>query len=96
MTSPLFDIPNFLLAAALYTVIGRYILALMFKADSQLVIWRVFVQVTDPVIGAVRAITPRIVPDGLVMIFTIIWLIILRMLWFLAAFMFGFAPKLVG
>lgn len=96
MTSPLFDIPNFLLAAAMYTVLGRYILALLFKPDSQTVIWRVFVQVTNPVIGAVRAVTPLIVPDGLVMIFTLVWLVILRMLWFLLAFMFGFAPKLAG
>ncbi|MGL4324007.1 MAG: hypothetical protein ACRCTD_08180 [Beijerinckiaceae bacterium] len=93
MNNLLFDIPNFLLAAAMYTVIGRYILAVFFKPDSQLVIWRVFAQVTDPIIGAVRAITPKMVPDGLVMVFTIVWLFILRMVWFLAAFMFGFAPK---
>lgn len=96
MNEVFFTVPNFLLAAAMYTVLGRYILALLFKQDSQQVIWRVFAQVTDPVIGIVRALTPRIVPDGVVMIFTIFWLLILRMVLFLLAVMFGFAPRVGG
>lgn len=85
--------PNLLLAAMLYTLIGRYILSLLFKPDSDKVIWRVFAQVTDPVLGAVRTITPAIVPNGLVMIAAIFWLVILRMLWLLIAAMFGFLPR---
>ncbi|MGQ3354253.1 MAG: YggT family protein [Phreatobacter sp.] len=85
--------PNLLLAAMLYTLIGRYILSLLFKPDSDKVIWRVFAQITDPVLGAVRTITPAIVPNGLVMIAAIFWLVILRMLWLLIAAMFGFLPK---
>jgi uncharacterized protein YggT (Ycf19 family) len=96
MNELFFTVPNFVLAAAMYTVLGRYIMALFFKPDSQQVIWRVFAQVTDPVIGAVRAITPRLVPDGLVMIFTLFWLLILRMMLFLVAVMFGFAPRIGG
>jgi uncharacterized protein YggT (Ycf19 family) len=88
--------PNLLLAAMLYTLIGRYLLSLLFKPDSDKVIWRVFAQITDPVLGAVRAITPALVPNGLVMIATIFWLVILRMLWLLIAAMFGFLPKVGG
>lgn len=88
--------PNLLLAALLYTLVGRYILSLLFKPDSDKVIWRVFAQVTDPVLRSVRTITPAIVPNGLVMIATIFWLIILRMLWLLIAAMFGFLPKVGG
>lgn len=96
MNELLFTVPNFLLAAAMYTVLGRYILALLFKPDSQQVIWRVFAQVTNPVIGVVRAVTPRIVPDGVVMIFTLFWLLMLRMVLFLLAVMYGFAPRVGG
>lgn len=88
--------PNLLLAALLYTLVGRYILSLLFKPDSDKVIWRVFAQVTDPVLRTVRTITPAIVPNGLVMIATIFWLVILRMLWLLIAAMFGFLPKVGG
>lgn len=69
---------NLLLAAAMYTLIGRYILSLFFKPDSQAVIWRVFQQVTDPIIRAVRAITPRIVDDRLVPILAVVWMLLLR------------------
>jgi YggT family protein len=85
--------PNLVLAALLYTLIGRYILSLLFKPDSDKVIWRVFAQVTDPVLGAVRTITPAVVPNGLVMVAAIFWLIILRMLWLLVAAMWGFLPR---
>ncbi len=88
--------PNLVLAAMLYTLVGRFILSLLFKPDSDKVIWRVFAQVTDPVLHAVRAITPAVVPNGLVMIATIFWLIILRMLWLLIAAMYGFLPKVGG
>jgi YggT family protein len=88
--------PNLLLAAMLYTLVGRFLLSLLFKPDSDKVIWRVFAQVTDPVLRFVRAITPAVVPNGLVMIATIFWLIILRMLWLLIAAMFGFLPKVGG
>lgn len=88
--------PNLLLAAMLYTLVGRFLLSLLFKPDSDKVIWRVFAQVTDPVLLFVRTITPAVVPNGLVMIATIFWLIILRMLWLLIAAMFGFLPKVGG
>jgi uncharacterized protein YggT (Ycf19 family) len=92
----LFHGPNMLLAALLYTLLGRYILGLFFRQNSDLVIWRVFRQVTDPVLHAARAVTPAIVPDAAVMLFAAVWLIALRMAWFLAAAMYGFLPGLAG
>lgn len=88
--------PNLVLAALLYTLLGRFILSLLFKPDSDKVIWRVFAQVTDPVLRSVRTITPAVVPNGLVMIASIFWLLILRMLWLLIAAMYGFLPKVGG
>jgi uncharacterized protein YggT (Ycf19 family) len=92
----LFTIPNFALAAALYTIIGRYVLSLIFKPDSDKVIWRVFSQITDPVLKAVRGITPAMVPNGLVMVFSIFWLLLARIILLVAAIVFGFLPGLGG
>ncbi|MFM9973971.1 MAG: hypothetical protein ACKVON_05270 [Beijerinckiaceae bacterium] len=92
----LFTIPNFALAAALYTLLGRYLLSLMFKPDSELVIWRVFCQITDPVLKAVRIVTPGMVPNGMVMLFSVFWLLLARILLLVAAIIFGFVPKLGG
>ncbi|PPD14681.1 MAG: YggT family protein [Methylobacterium sp.] len=89
----LYNGPNMVISILLYTLIGRYMLSLFFRPQSELVIWRVFCQVTDPVLHAVRAITPRIVAPGLVMIFAVFWLIILRILWLLIAVMYGFLPQ---
>ncbi|MGL5447376.1 MAG: YggT family protein [Rhabdaerophilum sp.] len=89
----LYNGPNMLLSILLYTLIGRYLLSLVFRPQSELVIWRVFCQVTDPVLNAVRAVTPKIVPPGLVMIFAVFWLILLRIVWLIVAVMYGFLPQ---
>jgi YGGT family len=89
----LYTIPNFILAAAMYTLIGRYILSLLFKPDSDKVIWRVFAQITDPILHLVRALTPALVPNGLVMVFAVIWLVLARVLWLIVAIVFSFAPQ---
>jgi uncharacterized protein YggT (Ycf19 family) len=92
----LFTIPNFALAAALYTLLGRYVLSLIFKPDSDTVIWRVFSQITNPVLNAVRIITPAMVPNGMVMLFSVFWLLLARVLLLMTAIIFGFVPKLGG
>jgi YggT family protein len=79
-----FHLPNLLMAAMIYTLIGRYVLELFFRGQSPVIV-TVFRAVTDPVVKAVRAITPQIVPDGLVVVFTMAWLMALRLFWFLTA-----------
>jgi uncharacterized protein YggT (Ycf19 family) len=88
----LYNGPNMVLAILLYTLLGRYILSLVFRPNSELVIWRVFCQVTDPVLFAVRAVTPAVVAPGLLMIFAVFWLILLRIGWLIVAAMYGFLP----
>ncbi len=78
-----FHIPNLALAALVYTLLGRYVLGLFFKADSEAVMLKVFRSITDPILNGVRAITPAVVPNGLVLVFAVLWLIALRMFWFL-------------
>ncbi len=85
-----FHLPNLLLAAMIYTLIGRYLLELVFARRNQdAVILKVFRTVTDPVVGLVRFITPAVVPDGVVVVFSVLWLFALRMFWFLTAVAMG-------
>jgi YggT family protein len=76
----LFTLPNYLLAAAMYTLMGRFLLSLVFKPNSELVIWRVFCQLTDPILHTVRTLTPAMVPSGLVMVLAIVWMLLLRLM----------------
>lgn len=88
----LFHIPNIVLAAALYTLIGRFLLSLFFRPQSELVIWRVFCQITNPLLHTIRAVTPALVPDGMLYLFGVIWILILRIALLLIATMYGFLP----
>jgi uncharacterized protein YggT (Ycf19 family) len=94
MTFWLFHLPNMFLAAALYTLLGRYVLSLFFKPESDKVIWRVFCQVTNPILRFVRFFTPAVVPNGFVMVLAIFWMIMLRIFLILAAIQFGIVGKL--
>jgi len=80
-----FHLPNLAMAALIYTLMGRYVLELFFARNQEAVILKVFRSVTNPVVNLTRFVTPRIVPDGVVVVFAILWLFALRMFWFLTA-----------
>lgn len=92
----IFQLPNMLLAIAIYTLLGRYVLSLFFKPDSPLVFWTVFRQVTDPLIGAAEVITPKLVPRPLVCLLAVIWLILARIALFLLIRSLGLLPVVTG
>ena len=87
-----FHVPNLILAALMYTLIGRYILSLFLSNDK--VIVRVFSSVTDPILKAVAAITPRVVPNGVILLFAIVWLFAARIALFLGLALMGVRPRL--
>lgn len=89
-----FHVPNLILAALIYSLIGRYVLELFFARNQNAVILKVFRQVTGPVVRAVRTITPAIVPDGLVVVLAIVWLMALRMFLYLTIIAAGVKPFL--
>ncbi len=89
-----FHVPNLAMAALVYTLIGRYVLEILFSKRPDAVILKVFRTITDPFVGLVRAITPRIVPDGLVVVLAIGWLMALRMFWFLTCVAAGMRPNI--
>ena len=73
-----FQLPNYLLAAVMYSLLGRFLLSLFLAPDSQNYIYRAFVRITDPVLAPVRFITPVMVPHMLVIIFAALWTLVLR------------------
>ena len=91
-----FHLPNLFLAALMYTLLGRLLLSPLFPPGSQAVVWRVFCQVTDPVLRAVGVITPRMVPPMLVLAFAVVWCLFLRMVLLIGLAGAGLAPRAIG
>jgi YggT family protein len=66
-----FHVPNLIMAALVYTLIGHFVLAVVFgyfkRTDA--VILKVFGSIVRPVLKSVRFVTPAIVPDGIIPVF---------------------------
>jgi YGGT family len=75
-----YHLPNFILAALMYTLLGRVLLSMFLDADSTNYIWRFFCRVTDPVVAAVAFVTPREAPTIVLWLFGFVWLFWLRVL----------------
>jgi YggT family protein len=87
-----FHLPNFVLAALMYTLLGRALLGLIVSPDSSNYIWRFFCRITDPVVSAVTFVTPRATAPVVVWLFAVVWLFWLRV-FLLAAFLLLGAPR---
>jgi YggT family protein len=77
-----YHLPNLILAALIWLLIGRLVLSLVLGRGNAVV--RLIEAVTSPVVQAVGAITPRLVPAGLVIVFAIAWLLAARIALFVA------------
>jgi uncharacterized protein YggT (Ycf19 family) len=73
-----FHLPNFILAALMYTMLGRALLGLMVQPDSQNYIWRAFCRLTDPVVAVITPVTPKATAPVVVWLFGVVWLFWLR------------------
>ena len=73
-----FHLPNFILAALMYTLLGRVLLGFFVDPNSQNYIWRFFCRVTDPVVAAVALVTPKAAPPLILWLFGVVWLFWLR------------------
>lgn len=87
-----FHLPNLILAALMYTALGRFALSFIFDPESKNYIWRFFVRITDPVIKLVSYVTPRAVPPAFVLLFTVVWLFAARAALLLLVAGLGMAP----
>jgi uncharacterized protein YggT (Ycf19 family) len=74
-----FHLPNFVLAAVMYSLLGRIILSFFAPPDWKNYIWRAFVRITDPVVRLVRLMTPAELPDILVLVFAFFWMMAARL-----------------
>ncbi len=103
MTAPIqfleywyFHIPNYILAVFMYSLLGRFLLSLIFPPDSRNYIFRAFAVLTDPVLAVVRCVTPRSVPLLLTVLFSVIWILMLRFTLLAVFAANGLAPKVAG
>jgi len=88
-----YHLPNFVLAAVMYTLLGRVLLAQFVEPDSSNYIWRFFCRVTDPVVAAVALATPRAAAPVVVWLFGFVWLFWLRVLLLYAFLVVGLGPS---
>jgi len=89
-----FHLPNFVLAALMYTLLGRVLLSLFLDEDSTNYIWRFFCRVTDPVIAVVAQVTPKAVAPIVVWLFGVVWLFWLRVALHYGLLLAGLAPRM--
>lgn len=87
-----FQIPNYLLAALMYSLLGRLVLSAFVPAEWDNYIWKAFCRLTNPVIGLVRVLTPAIVPLLGVMLAAILWLMLARLGLFALFLALGLGP----
>ena len=89
-----YHLGNYLLAALMYTAIGRMLLQLFVPPNTENNIMRLFIWESDPVLPATRVITPRFVQDGLLPLVAIFWIIFLRVVFWILMTGFGMTPSL--
>ena len=78
LTSLYFQLPNFILAALMYTLLGRVLLGMIVDPDSENYIWRFFCRLTDPMAAVVALVTPKAAPPVVIWLFGVVWLFWLR------------------
>jgi len=88
-----FHLPNFVLAALMYTLLGRVLLSLFVDTESSNYIWRFFCRVTEPFVGLVASLTPKDAAPIVVWLFGFVWLFWLRVLLLYAFLVAGAAPR---
>lgn len=89
-----FHLPNFILAALMYTLLGRALLGLFLDADSPNYIWRFFCRVTDPFVALVAVVTPKAAAPVIIWLFGVVWLFWLRVGLLYLFVSLGVVPKM--
>ena len=87
-----YHIPNYLLAALVYSMLARFALGMFVPSDWQNYIWRAFVRLTEPVIKLVAVITPSYAHGIFLPIIAAFWLTAIRLAYWLALSRYDVAP----
>ncbi len=88
-----FHLPNFVLAALMYTLLGRALLGLIVEPDSSNYIWRFFCRITDPFVALIAPVTPKAAAPVVVWLFGVVWLFWLRVGLLYLFLLLGAVPK---
>jgi YggT family protein len=88
-----FHLPNFVLAALMYTLLGRALLGLIVQPDASNYIWRFFCRLTDPVVAAVALVTPKATAPVVLWLLGFVWLFWLRVALLHLFLSFGALPR---
>lgn len=75
-----FNLPNFVLAVVMYTMLARALLGLFVEHDSKNYIWRAFCAITDPALKLVSPITPKATAPVVLWLFGFVWMFWLRVI----------------
>lgn len=74
----LFNTLNFLLATAVWLILGRLVMRL-FVRNERNAVWQVFLVATDPVYRVSRALTGGLVPERWLWLVSLVWLMAARL-----------------
>lgn len=88
-----FHLPNFILAALMYTLLGRALLGLIVGPDSSNYIWRFFCRLTDPFVRIIALVTPKAAAPVVTWLFGVVWLFWLRVLLLYVFLLLGAVPR---
>lgn len=88
-----FHIPNFVLAAVMYTLIGRLVLGFFVPENWDNYIWRFFRLITDPFVRLVRFVTPQVLAQNVVVVFGVLWLMAIRLAYLVTLINLGLGPS---
>lgn len=93
LSSWIYFAPNFILAALMYTLLGRVLLGIFVPPESPNYIWRFFCRVTDPVVAIIALMTPKAVAPVVIWLFGVVWLFWLRVGLLYVFLLLGAAPR---
>jgi uncharacterized protein YggT (Ycf19 family) len=88
-----FQLPNFVLAALMYTLLGRVLLRLFVEPESPNYIWRFFCRLTDPFLALIAVVTPKAAPPVVLWLFGVVWLFWLRVGLLYVFLLLGLVPR---
>jgi len=91
-----YAVPNYLLAALMYSLLARFILAFFLQPDSPNYIYRFLRRITDPAVLVFGFLTPRAVPPLLVILFAVVWLLLVRFAFYVAMAGAGLTPPVAS
>jgi len=89
----IYQLPNFVLAAVMYTMLGRVLLGLFVDPDSPNYIWRFFCLITDPMVAVIAIVTPKAAPPVVIWLFGFVWLFWLRVALLYLFLLMGAVPQ---